>query len=42
MEAMKMEKPRAQAVRGTGKYKALRAPKAGNSLAVNQVIVEFE
>jgi propionyl-CoA carboxylase alpha chain len=52
MEAMKMEKSRAQPVRGTGEHEALRAPKAatvkatpakaGDSLAVDQVIVEFE
>ena len=52
MEAMKMEKPRAQPAWGTGEHEALRAPKAatvkgdacqaGDSLAVDQIIVEFE
>ena len=51
-EAMKMEKARGQSVRGADEHVALRAPKAatvkatpakaGDSLAFDQVIVEFE
>ena len=49
---MKMEKPRAQPFLGAGEHEALRSAraatvkatpaKAGDSLAVDQIIVEFE